>query len=435
MSYGNIILLFLKIINTVNQMNFKLACKISLASMLVLVGLTVSNPAKSQTASIFQENRVEQRNFIAVARPLGQNNYDLLVIEQVPGQRSCWAENGSQPTYVDLLLGNFDFTNSCRRSTDSNGYSIRKDNMDYGLDYLLRIVQQNGELLLVGTHRTLENQPEIIVGRSNGMPTVLNPVKINLEPGWYFTRRAYQGKSLGHVYFSNNQGGGVASSFVGEYTGQTAQSSSGAGYNVYTSFQDLKGDLYQKEIEQGVSMGFIAQGKNFRPNNPITREELLSMVIEALKILPNTNINIPTEVPYTPYPDVSKQRWSATKIAWAQQTGVFEGYIEGSFNPTAPVTREELTAVLYKAAEYARLSNGLPASFPALQPPIAFSDIAGRRGQEVINMMAMYCRSASPLNEQGNSFAPGAPAKRNYAAATTVRMVQCVMNEIDQAKK
>jgi hypothetical protein len=40
--------------------------------------------------------------------------------------------------------------------------------------------------------------------------------------------------------------------------------------------------------------------------------------------------------------------------------------------------------------------------------------------------MSAYCGVASPLNETGTNFAPDEPAKRNYAAAATVRMLDCV---------
>jgi hypothetical protein len=42
--------------------------------------------------------------------------------------------------------------------------------------------------------------------------------------------------------------------------------------------------------------------------------------------------------------------------------------------------------------------------------------------------MSAYCGVASPLNETGNAFSPNLAARRNYAAAATLRMLNCIRN-------
>jgi hypothetical protein len=42
--------------------------------------------------------------------------------------------------------------------------------------------------------------------------------------------------------------------------------------------------------------------------------------------------------------------------------------------------------------------------------------------------MSAYCGVASPLNETGNAFNPNQAARRNYAAAATLRMLNCIRN-------
>lgn len=170
----------------------------------LLISLTsITNERPATGASTFDEQAIEQNQIVAVARPYGNSKYDLLVIEQIPGKKQCWSENGAKPTTIEPLLLKFDFTGHCSRSTDSNGYSIRVEGQDYGLDYLLRVVQRNGELLLVGTPRTNASKREIIVGRTYGMKPGF--IKFVLNPGWQFSKRAYQGKVLGHVYFSGDR--------------------------------------------------------------------------------------------------------------------------------------------------------------------------------------------------------------------------------------
>lgn len=172
---------------------------ITSCSLLMAGLISYLNPAQALT---FDQQEINQSQFIAIARPYGNQQYDLLIIQQIPGQRNCWSENGSNPVTINPLLLNFDFTGSCERSTDSNGYSIRIDGQDLGLNYLLRIVERNNELFLVGTSRTNPNQPDVVVGRTYGIAPGL--LKISLNPGWRFTKRAYQGKVLGHVYLTGD---------------------------------------------------------------------------------------------------------------------------------------------------------------------------------------------------------------------------------------
>ncbi|MGF1479443.1 MAG: DUF3747 domain-containing protein [Cyanophyceae cyanobacterium] len=172
-------------------------------AVLATVAIAKIAACRSAQAVTFDEQEVDQNQFIAVATPVGDNQYDLLVIEQIPGQQQCWSESGTKPVLVEPLLLNFDFSESCRRSTDSNGYSLRLDGKDYGLEYLLRVTERDGELYLVGTPLTNRRQPEIVVGRTYGISDGLT--KIYLNSGWKFTRRVYQGQALGHVYFTSDR--------------------------------------------------------------------------------------------------------------------------------------------------------------------------------------------------------------------------------------
>lgn len=153
-------------------------------------------------AATFDSTEVNSDNFVAIAAPYGSNNHQLLILEQLSNRQACWRENGSNPGSVDPLLLNFDFTGICGRSTDSNGYSIRASGQDLGLEYILRVVERNGDLVLVGTHRRNRRMPEIEIGRTRGISTGNN--KIFLNSGWRFTKRTYQGRALGHIYLTSD---------------------------------------------------------------------------------------------------------------------------------------------------------------------------------------------------------------------------------------
>lgn len=154
------------------------------------------------TAGTFDAAEVNSNNFIVIAAPYGNNQRQLLIVEQISNKRPCWSESGNSPVSVEPLLLNFDFTGICGRSNDSNGFSIRMNGEDLGLDYILRVVERNGDHILVGSKRTDFTAPEIEIGRTGGVANGFE--KITLNPGWRLTRRTYQGKPLGHIYITSD---------------------------------------------------------------------------------------------------------------------------------------------------------------------------------------------------------------------------------------
>jgi hypothetical protein len=183
-----------------------------LGLMVGALGL-VSNTTGVGAQELFGEQRVNQDDFIAIAAP-GSNFYSLVILEQQSQDRPCWDADGLGPVVVEPLLLNFDFTGICGRSTDSNGYSVRIDGRDRYADYLLKIIPQQDEIQLVATP-VKKNLPmqlmgqgggdeeELIIGRTGGIANGF--LQIELEPGWEFTKRTYEGKPLGHVYLSRGE--------------------------------------------------------------------------------------------------------------------------------------------------------------------------------------------------------------------------------------
>jgi N-acetylmuramoyl-L-alanine amidase len=399
----------------------KITLKRTLATVASSALLTITT-INSAIAFVFDQVDIDQSAVIPIAQPRKDGNYQLLVIEQIPGQRQCWAESGSNPTQVTPLLLNFNFTNDCKRATDSNGFSIRIAGEDLGLKYLLSLQKINGDILLVGSPTDTSLKP-IIVGRTNGI--INDFLRIRLEPGWRFTKRAYQGQTLGHYYFTRDQpvtGGGIAT--------QPSPSPSPSP-STSSGFRDITNNIYASEIKEAVSLGFVAgfsEDNTFRPQDPLTREQLVSIVIEALKRIPGTQINLPTLVSTFPYQDVDAKRWSAAKIQFARDKKIVSGYADGRFQPNKPVTRAELVTVLRRAAEYALAAQGKSSTLTAKNAVFPFVDTQGHWADQTINIMSAYCKVASPYNETGNRFLPNDPARRDYSTAATLRMFKCVKN-------
>jgi N-acetylmuramoyl-L-alanine amidase len=99
-------------------------------------------------------------------------------------------------------LLNFDFTGICDRSTDSNGYSLRIAGQDLGLQYGLRLVQRNNDLVLMAYSLGDRTLPDIELGRTNGITDGFG--KIILDPGWRLTRRVYRHRNLPHLYLTRD---------------------------------------------------------------------------------------------------------------------------------------------------------------------------------------------------------------------------------------
>jgi hypothetical protein len=175
-------------------------------------------------AVTFSQTEVNQSKVVAVAIPRKSGSYTLLVLEQLSNKKSCWRESGSSPARVDPLLLNFNFTGICGRSTDSNGYSIRMRGKDAALDYRLSFQKRKDDLILMGIPYRSENGKSVEVGRTHGLKSGF--LKIVLNPGWRFTKRVYNGKKLGHIYFSRDTAAPVAQASSEDMKPKTTKPSS-----------------------------------------------------------------------------------------------------------------------------------------------------------------------------------------------------------------
>lgn len=387
--------------------------RLAMAAFGTAAIFTINTLNQAAAAYKFDQTEIDQNSVVAVAVPRGLGGHQLLVLEQISKSRSCWSESGYNPVTIDPLLLNFDFTGLCGRATDSNGYSIRMAGTDLALKYSLSLQNNGSDVLLVGSPNDPNYQP-VVIGRTRGVTSGF--MKVFLDPEWRFAKRAYDGKTLGHFYLASNQN---APGTVNNGTDTPP---------ITTAFKDISSDIYSKEIQQAVDLGFVAgfSDNTFRPQEALTREQLVSLVLESLKRVKGANLSIPTQVSSRPYADVEASRWSAAKIKFAQDNKIVSGYEDGTFKPQQLVTRAEMMAVLRKAAEFGLTLQGQAPNLSPTQAVKTFSDTPNHWAASTINQMSGYCSVASPLNESGNQFFPDAGAKRNYAAAATLRMLNCV---------
>ncbi|MDX2229364.1 MAG: DUF3747 domain-containing protein [Leptolyngbyaceae cyanobacterium bins.349] len=174
-------------------------------ALLTALGIgSVLHPTVVQAAQFDQTEVADPSRFVVMASPIGTTgNYKLLIFEQLNNRRQCWGEVGSNPTTIDPLFMQFDFTGICGRSTDSNAYSVRVAGQELGGRYNLRLVRQQNDLVLIGFSLVDKDVQFFEIGRTNGLAD--GYLKIQLDPGWRLTRRTFQGKPVGHLYLTNDR--------------------------------------------------------------------------------------------------------------------------------------------------------------------------------------------------------------------------------------
>ena len=377
--------------------------------------------------NVIGAQEVDMSRFILSTNPTsslrGRQRYGLMIIEQKTNAQPCFSTSGSAPTVVNPLLSTFDFSGICGRATDTNGYAIRVAGEQVRYDPVFE--EENGVLVLYAKpSRFLRGAERFVIGQTDGIsPT--GYTQVTLKPGWRLTRKTVDGAPKGLMYLTNDltiaelTGQEVAiDPGTGNPGGGVVNPPAGGGGTAPASFPDAQSDTYANEINRAVQLGFIsgfAEDNTFRPQASLTREQIVSIVVEGLGITPDAS------VASSGFNDVQANRWSAAKIKKAQELGLVAGDGNGLFRPTDEVTRAELMAIMNKAAQYKSGVTNLVSN----QPGGAFTDIQGHWAQTVISDLSGYCGVATPLNEVGSAFYPNQAAKRNYAAAAMVRLLDC----------
>ena len=95
--------------------------------------------------------------------------------------------------------------------------------------------------------------------------------------------------------------------------------------------------IYNKGLMTGTS------ATTFEPNTSTTRAMIVAMLarLEGVESADSAG-----------FTDVSGSDWYATAVNWAASEGIVGGFGDGTFQPNAPITREQMASILYRYAEY-----------------------------------------------------------------------------------
>lgn len=176
------------------------------------------------------------------------------------------------------------------------------------------------------------------------------------------------------------------------------------------SFSDVPWSAwYRPAVNALADRGILSGtgGNKFSPNATLTRAEFVTMLAKStLSSSDLAQYNFQGS-----FRDVSTSNWCNAFVNWAYETGVANGYENGTFQPNKHVTRQEM-AVMVK-----NLAQSTGRKFPAINSQTSFQDqnqIASWAKEAV-----KLCRQAGVINGDAdtNRFRPKDTATRAEAAS------------------
>lgn len=176
----------------------------------------------------------------------------------------------------------------------------------------------------------------------------------------------------------------------------------GAVESPWVRFRDVgTGNPFFAEISRLAAEGVITgyDDRTFRPATVVSRQAAMAFLHRLVGSPPVALPSQPT------FPDVGPGHPFRTEIEWAAAAGVTQGYVDGTFRPSAGVTRQALVAWLFDLVGPTFVAPEV-ASFDDVSPAHPFF-------AEV-----EWAAAATIVNGYGDgTFGPGRPVTRQAAAA------------------
>lgn len=112
-------------------------------------------------------------------------------------------------------------------------------------------------------------------------------------------------------------------------------------------FADCVSHWARPEIEAMAEAGYMNgdENGNFNPSATMTRAQLVTTLFRVAAPAADA---IPAETSFT---DVAEGAYYAEAVRWASANGIVTGTSDTTFSPNAPVTRQQLAAILFRFAQ------------------------------------------------------------------------------------
>jgi hypothetical protein len=196
------------------------------------------------------------------------------------------------------------------------------------------------------------------------------------------------------------------------------------GNSVYTvvhyrkSFADTERHWGRGDIEALASRRIIAgvTEDRFEPDRRITRAEFAALIVRAL--------GLPLKQPGDTFADVPANVWFADEVQTAYAAGIVNGRSATTFDPNATITRQEMAAMIGKAAAF--VGEDVTGTGGAGGDPLAmFRDAANIA--DYAKPYVRYAVTHGIVNgKTPDTFAPEQPATRAEAAAMLHRFLKAI---------
>lgn len=160
--------------------------------------------------------------------------------------------------------------------------------------------------------------------------------------------------------------------------------------------------LYDKKVVVGVT------DKQFAPDRTITRADFTVMLVKALGLTATVTDN---------FADVNKSAYYYDSVGIAKALGIASGNAKGYFEPTAPLTREDMTVLLSKALDSKKIT--LAKAGADLSTFTDSSSVAAYAKAPMALMVSNHIVYGS-----SETLAPQAASTRAQTAAILYRLVQ-----------
>ena len=178
-------------------------------------------------------------------------------------------------------------------------------------------------------------------------------------------------------------------------------------------FEDIDSDTWCREAAQLVYDSCIMNGRtetHFMPAAPLNR----GMFVTMLYRLEGT----PAVTSTSKFSDVTADTWCHDAVVWGSESGIVSGYSDGTFRPTATVSRQQLVTFLWRYSK----AIGLDVSVGENTNILSYGD-AFDVSEYAVPAVQWAC-GEQILRGSGGMLYPHANTTRGHAAAFLARFME-----------
>ena len=176
-------------------------------------------------------------------------------------------------------------------------------------------------------------------------------------------------------------------------------------------------DWYYECIEELTEKGIVSGDGtgNFRPNDNITREQFLKMLIEAM--------DVETEEAENTFTDVKNDQWYKSYVLMAKNLGIVNGISETEFGIGSNITRQDMTVMITRAVKELEIEIDE-------NEEEAFAD--EEKISDYAKEAVMFMKSIGLIEGYKNEFRPGESLTRAEAAKVISELLGLIESKADE---